>query len=303
MDLQTRSIGVGFGALVLIVGVVHPMMPPLIGNTLLVVFGAISLWGFWPAIRAAVRNHRLKTMWPQYLMAFSALGFLIGLVAFLQINVNSHPKDDAKTASNISPPTGLNLDRTIKVTCVNTTRPTRRLEDRSLYTTEILDPRYSAPDMQYANVFSPPGSGDITWDDDVFPKQLLRCTITNYGSTNLFRVSITFSAVFREVVKTATGSSSGNAIATINVKSPEFDLGPARRTEDYFYLANFSNLYVHLSIPSTATVFTSDSDNPIMVKLIPAEFSGVALWPNEARAVPPISPPPTPMPPSTPASK
>lgn len=47
---------------------------------------------------------RLKRVWPQYLMLVCAIGFFIGLIAFLQINVT--PPQNQKVASAIEP----NLD-------------------------------------------------------------------------------------------------------------------------------------------------------------------------------------------------
>ncbi len=50
MDTQTRSVGVGFGALFVIAAAVHPMMPAPWGTILLIALGALSFWGFWPSI-------------------------------------------------------------------------------------------------------------------------------------------------------------------------------------------------------------------------------------------------------------
>lgn len=196
------------------------------------------------------------------------------------------------------------LDRTLKVTCVRAGRPTHSFEDRNLYILQVLDPRYVSPEMVTAITWFPPGAGEINWDANQ-PKDLSRCSITNYGSTNLFKISFIFEAEFQEVVRNGSSISNGKTIKTIEVKTPEFDLGPSRRTEDSFYISNSGPHAVIMKIPTTATVYTSDSDIPVTVNLIPVDGrnSYALLWPTDLTPIPPAALPPTPAPPDTPKEK
>ena len=86
------------------------------------VFLCLTVYFFWPDIRGlgASRPGGFKRMWPQYLMVFAGCLFFVGLVAFLQINVEKPnaddlaavhdlPKPSPKTSASISPPSLLTL--------------------------------------------------------------------------------------------------------------------------------------------------------------------------------------------------
>jgi hypothetical protein len=129
----------------------------------------------WPWIHALILEKKsLKHMWPQYLMAFSALSFLLGLVAFLQMNVNAPTGHVADSASGDN-----ELDGTVKAVCSVGLAPAQAISDRRLYTIQIGDPRWMSANMLTATMWLPPGTQELNLDDN-FPKLMARCSITNF---------------------------------------------------------------------------------------------------------------------------
>jgi hypothetical protein len=91
MEKQTQ-IGVGAAAGITLMALLephffesHPILTGLIYSSLIMVMA----WGFFPIVVGAASWlwRRVDRMWPQYLMAFAGCLFFVGLVAFLQTNV------------------------------------------------------------------------------------------------------------------------------------------------------------------------------------------------------------------------
>jgi hypothetical protein len=93
----------------------------------------------------------------------------------------------------------------------------------------------------------------MAWSDD-FPGMLKRCTLTNYSSVAVFRVSVILSVEWLEAVGNASGTYAGKVIRSGEAPSPSFDLGVGAKNEDYFYIANMTDLYIRLKIPEVAKI-------------------------------------------------
>lgn len=167
-------------------------------------------------------------------------------------------------------------------------RPTKFREDKKLYMTQIINPRLGNQQsivFSVANTSFPAGTGDIKWDDTDTPISFGRCEIINYSAENLFRVSFDMPVYWQKVIKTENGTTNGDIIATTTVKSPEFDLAAQVAKSDFFYLYNRSDYYVFIEKPLTASIYTSDSDKPKIVKLIPSSspLPGILFQPFARR--------------------
>jgi hypothetical protein len=55
----------------------------------------------------ATLKQRFRRMWPQYLMVVCGMGFFVGLVAFLQLNVRPPAQEETKNVSSPKDPTDL----------------------------------------------------------------------------------------------------------------------------------------------------------------------------------------------------
>ena len=164
------------------------------------------------------------------------------------------------------------LDRKLIVNCSSyVPRPSKAREDKRLYTTQISDPPIDTqPPWPFSllHTYSQPGIGDVKWDDAIFPATFARCDMSNVSDKNLFRISVNLIVHWQTVVKTNNGSRNGDTVATTEAKSPEFNLAP--QGSDFWYICNRSKYYVYIEKATTASVYMSDSDNPILVKLIPS---------------------------------
>jgi hypothetical protein len=196
------------------------------------------------------------------------------------------------------------LDRKLIVNCSNGGRPTRAREDRKLYTVEIGDPSLGVG-FSTADVFMPPGTGEINWGSE-FPQQMVKCDISNFSGISLFRVSFDYTIQWQEVLKTENGTTSGKVIHQATAKSPQFDIGAGDHNSEYFYLMNISQYFVILRLPDSVTIYTSYSDEPRTVKLIPSSsyppFGHLPPWQRSTQN-PPASAPPSPAPRDTPKEK
>src|SRR5258708_27208753 len=104
MDQQTK-VGIGAAAGIALMALLEPHIfetQPLLAALIYAALGLVMLWGFGRATLAACRKlgAGVKRMWPQYLMAASAVLFFVGLVAFLQMNV-APPKSSRKFSVTI----------------------------------------------------------------------------------------------------------------------------------------------------------------------------------------------------------
>lgn len=189
MDNQTRIVGVGAGALFVIVALVHQMMPPTVANILLVILGVVALWGFWPLIRRGWEN---KWMWPQYLMAISAFGFLIGFVAFLPLNGKAPPTTEKGGDKAV--------ELSLLVDCVPSSMPNQSPIDGSIRVIEFKQEGTITKIYSTDYRFQPNQPIDWTKLTTPFPPltQAISCNITAIGNIPIFDVSIPFDAEFRK---------------------------------------------------------------------------------------------------------
>jgi hypothetical protein len=308
MEEQTK-IGTGAAAGIALMALLEPHFfepYPKITAIIYVILGALVIWGFGPIIlrfaRKLLRGFR-RMLWPQYLMGVAVLLFLLGLAAFLQLNVTPSKEASATDADAglISNP----LDRTVSFNCYQSARPTHFREDRPLHVVQIARPARD-PAMArnaIADTYFVQGTEEIKWSNE-YPNQLYRCILTNHGNAPLFRVSVELTAYWKEAVKVDNGTKSGDVFATVTARSPSLDLGVGSKNEDYFYIANQSGCYVSLPFPETANVYSAGSDVPQKIKLIPPNtpMPFMSLFP-QATENPPCLPPQALALPSTPEKK
>jgi hypothetical protein len=199
------------------------------------------------------------------------------------------------------------LDRTIALSCNDSARPTRYRDDRLLYVTEIVDPPTDGLPAIYSihSTAFPQGNREINWEKEPTPTQFFKCTVLNYGTTNVFRASFEFTVSWLSLVKTSTGIRNGHEINTTVVTSPSFDLGAMNRSEDYFYICNRSQYFAKISIPEVITLYTAESEVPRTVKAIlsGSSYSVMILSPLTINSNPPAASPLAPAPPDMPKEK
>ncbi|WP_027530029.1 hypothetical protein [Bradyrhizobium sp. WSM3983] len=110
MDEQTK-IGTGAAAGIALLALIEPHFfesHAVLVALLYAVLIGVMVWGLAPACLRAIRKNLMKgfgRMWPQYLMVFSACVFFVGLVAFLQMNVQQEEHHPVQNAASSETPT------------------------------------------------------------------------------------------------------------------------------------------------------------------------------------------------------
>jgi hypothetical protein len=256
------------------------------------------------AIAAAMAIHLIKRspqtiQWPAAYKAAAMLAVLV-LVAFVGRPVLV---EIWHTVTGGGP----DLDRKISFNCYNSVRPTHFREDRPLYIVQIVQPpEYGPAHIAVANTFFAQGTNEISWGDN-FRGFFKKCTLANYSSEALFKVSVPLFVEWMASISGENGSTSaGDIIKSGEVPSPSFDLGLGTKNEDYFYIFNNSDLYVKIRLPETASIYLAGA--AYNAKLIPptAPFPEIILFPRQRPTIatnPPDAGLPIPMPPSRPKGK
>ena len=215
---------------------------------------------------------------------------------------NTTPRTDNTAETQPSPPP--RLDRTISFDCFDSERPTHSRSDRTLYIARISGPQgdISAVQMSSSVTLFIQGDFEIKWDKSD-PTQFSKCIIRNHGKLDLFNVSVDLFVDWRNVLKTNNGVKSGGSVISGAIRSPPLDVNA--RGEDYFYVANWSDLFVQINTPERVMFVTADSEVPKTASLIPStsHISYVFFVPRTPVINPPVAHLPTLGPPNRPKAK
>jgi hypothetical protein len=272
-------------------------------------------------------KERFQRMWPQYVMAICGIGFFVGLVAFLQLNVSpptreiseDRPGAVAAPAATVQPPvSGILLDFS------NEVLPRISPPEGLLHLFEIRETSQGIQAFPVEHQFSP--NEVIDWQKR-FPEWpifgISKCEITSTTNESVFYAVIPINLSFREMIPDAPGlppveiggmiqaftggiqMRSGRVMMT---QSSSFRVGRVYPQTPYvIYFVNRTKYLVDIDVPHEGTVQdfsragTDDFEKKLNIKL--GRTTGLYLVTSVTLKSPPAPPPPTPLPPSTPEKK
>jgi hypothetical protein len=114
------------------------------------------------------------------------------------------------------------LSNKIIISCFDGSLPDRGFEDATLHILQIMD--FSSP-IPVGNTFFPPGMGEINWGGEK-PESVIRCNLTNFADTPVFRFSAPLLVRWIEVVKKDDGGiGARNVLHKTIITSPTFIMG------------------------------------------------------------------------------
>jgi len=279
-------------------------------------------------------------MWPQYLMAFAGLLFIVGLFAFLQLNVK--PTETATTEDVKQPPKG---PSTNVATSPSSSAPEAGIMvDISFDTLPTVAPDgivqifeirqagnggvtpYSDPDginpipMRYQ---VKPGE-IINWHD-AFPEWpiwgVAKCEVTSTTAESVFDAIVSLKLVFRgmvlddpnkphkvgDVIESRTGGPQMRASDVAFTRESGFKIGRIYPHTPYIiYFVNRTRFEVKVELPEFGVVQDFSRSGPDFerkIRMKPGRMTGSHLAASLNASFLPTPPSPTPSQPNTPEKK
>ena len=202
-------------------------------------------------------------------------------------------------------PAGLN--KQLLYTCQPANLPTLWPEDGELKYLEVIGPPVTSDNLQmFAMYMGFIGGAQTESDSKTFAGSTMRCSISNLSSVSITSFKAKFSVQWLQIQKAGNGLTSGPAINTIFLETPEFQLGTSSNQAKYFFVVNESKTLIKFTLPDTATIKAVGSDDSAQVNLLHKEYDlkSYAVWPLAQYLKGLLSAPlPTPAPPQQPARK
>lgn len=227
-----------------------------------------------------------KVMWPQYLMTVCGVGFFVGLIAFLQLNVSTpirEVSEDRPTAppATMQPVAGILIDFSSGIL------PPAAPSDGVIHIFEIRDledtPPIGGPDKDGVEVqpieyhFRP--NQEIDWKktfEDLPVPVASKCEVTSTTDTPVYDVTIKLRLPFHPMiphimgeqvpvgtlVQAFIGKSSAKSGPVVFVKESKFTIGKVYPQIPYvIYFVNRTRYLVKIELPENAT--TQDYSKPV----------------------------------------
>jgi hypothetical protein len=235
----------------------------------------LTVYFIWPEIRDFHKNRRKRVI--------ALIGMIIcalGLAGFAALYF--WPQQSEIVAE------GSPLDGAIQIT-----------GDPSQYPTVL--PQNKIFELQLNNRFTTEGGAFLGWslpagsplpsrDPSIAPSNGVRLRVSNYGKLASINMRVAFPVDFRAVIRTQTGTSSGDIVKSTTLTTNPFSIGPGELVD--IYAMNYStDAFATVVIPQTAQGFAPGSDKQETFKLIPPFLGGMSMPPFVPKSPPAPSPP------------
>ena len=199
-------------------------------------------------------------------LIFAALLAALSVVIFWWC-YNNRPHIDA-----------VSLDYTLSFQCSWSKIPEYFREDDQIRTMQVINPpadlgKYASNAVAFMG--SVLGNGKTNWAES-FPKDIQRCDAVNTGPKTFHRVRMLLPVEWRKVIKTDSGTTSGDVFAQGTTITPYVDLAPGSRLT--FYAVNYSTFYVDVQEPDEAVFDSLDETKTSTVKILSSEKNPRFIW-------------------------
>lgn len=246
--------------------------------------GAVTFFA-WPFF-----HRRYQMSLAVTLLMVSGVGLAIGAVwSFINWQISLRKPDTAQIASAKSP-----LDNTIQLEC-RSSLPPGTVPSYPFYHFQLIG---NQMDGGVGSTIASPGS-PYNWGDSQLTMGVL-CRLTNFGSVAILKAESEFNIVYRETIKTGSGTQSGAIIETKTIKAPSVPLGVGDRNIAEFLFLNRTDYWVHILPPRTIRIQIAGTSEWQTVALSLEQHTEMipTSIPPFSVTNPPASPPPTPEPPA-----
>jgi len=140
-------------------------------------------------------------------------------------------------------------------------------------------PESGGEEIGLSVIHGQPGS-DLEWFRDLRFLQVYRCEITNYESAPLLQVSLEFRVEYREVIKDALISKSGDVVYSREYPILLSKINPGKRNAAIFFVYNQTRYLARVIPPEVGSYIALAGKAQRQARLCPIGMvTAMSLWP------------------------